>query len=55
MLVTGTGPILKIMKTIKTIAHLILAQLETLFIGRLLVFEMAATSCFSLKPAINCC
>ena len=31
VLVIGTGPILKIIKTIKTMAHLILAQVEALF------------------------
>lgn len=32
VLVIGIGPTLKIINTIKTIAHLILAQLETVFI-----------------------
>jgi len=32
VLVIGIGPTLKIMNIIKTIAHLILAQLETVFI-----------------------
>jgi hypothetical protein len=35
VLVIGIGPTLKIINTIKTIAHLILAQLETVFIENL--------------------